>query len=409
MKLELTDRYLRNLKAPESGRIEVSDTKRPGLRFRLSKDKAVWMYEKRIKGGPKRKHTFGTWPEPVSLKDARDQALILEAEAAKGIDSVAETARRKLAEEAAKKTSVSVGDAIDAYDTLHLAGLRTRDERRRQLLQSLASHVGQSMSELTRAHLQAIVDAKAGEGRKAYANRIRAALMAFTRWAWERDYIHENIGAGIPRATKETARERVLDVTEVQAIWQATEEMGDLWRPFLRMLLLTCQRRGEILNLRWSELDLERGRIEVPGSRTKNGKPHITHLSAPALEALACLHEKRSESDWVFTTTGTTPVSGIGKAKARLDRLLGDAVGPWRLHDIRTAFATTMAEAGVPENVADRVLNHSATGSAPSAVARVYNRAEQLPQRAAALEKWAALVTGTQAEIVPVAFRGGAY
>jgi hypothetical protein len=63
MRADLNDRYLRSLKPPNAGRIEVSDTKRKGLRFRLSsKGKAVWMYEKRVKGGPKRKHTLGTWP-----------------------------------------------------------------------------------------------------------------------------------------------------------------------------------------------------------------------------------------------------------------------------------------------------------------------------------------------------------
>ncbi len=89
MQHDLTDRYLKALKAPTSGRIEVSDTKRAGLRFRLSASgNAVWMYEKRVKGGPKRKHTLGAWPEPVSLSQARAMALEIEAEAAKGIDRV---------------------------------------------------------------------------------------------------------------------------------------------------------------------------------------------------------------------------------------------------------------------------------------------------------------------------------
>ncbi|MEP3638909.1 MAG: Arm DNA-binding domain-containing protein, partial [Paracoccaceae bacterium] len=103
MKKELSDRFLKSLKAPESGRLEVSDTKRPGLRFRLSASgKATWMFEKRVKGGQKRKHTFGSWPFPVGLSEARAMALEIEAEAAKGIDRVLIAKEAKLAEEVAR-------------------------------------------------------------------------------------------------------------------------------------------------------------------------------------------------------------------------------------------------------------------------------------------------------------------
>ena len=104
----------------------------------------------------------------------------------------------------------------------------------------------------------------------------------------------------------------------------------------------------------------------------------------PAHDELAALPRKY---DLVFTTTGQTPVSGFSRAKKRLDRLLVEDFPAWRLHDLRTAFATEMAEGGESEVVVDRILNHVASVSAASAVARVYNRAEQLPQRARALER----------------------
>ena len=263
-----------------------------------------------------------------------------------------------------------------------------------------------SITELTRKDIQSAVDAKASTGSKVYANRFRAALVAFTRWAWLRGYILIDVGAGIPRAIKEVVRDRVLSVSEVQKIWTATFSMGQLWGPFIRLLILTCQRRGEVLSWLWSDIDLERARVVVPGSRTKNGKAQTTHLSAPALAELRNMANGGAENDLVFTTTGRTPISGFSRAKAKLDGLLGDVIQQWRLHDIRTAFATAMVDAGVPESVADRVLNHSASGSAPSAVARVYNQAEQLPQRAAALDRWAAIVTGETASIVSLTFGG---
>lgn len=403
---DLSDRFLKSLKPPNDGRLEVSDTRRPGLRFRLSSSgKATWMFEKRVKGGPKRKHTFGTWPEPISLSMARAMALEIEAEAVRGIDRVAIARASKLKEEVAKSAALSVRDVLETYNALHLVSLRRGAERKRQLEQALGSVLASPVGALTKLDLQKPIDEKMKAGHKVFANRIRAALMAFTRWAWERGHLDADVGASLPKAAKEVERERVPSIEEVRAIWNASLEMGGIWGPFLRLLILTAQRRGEVLSLEWSEVDLDRAQIVKPGSKTKNGKEHVTHLSAPAVEELQNMRQMLVEKNiavegLVFTTTGKTPISGVSKAKKRLDDLLNDKMEPWRLHDLRTSFSTAMAETGVPESVADRVLNHSAVGSAPSAVARVYNKAEMLPQRAAALDRWAEMVTPESSGVV---------
>ena len=408
MKRDLNDRFLKTLKPPSEdvGRIEVSDTGRPGLRFRLSSSgRASWVFEKRVKGGAKRKHTFGAWPEPITLAMARSMALEIEAEAVRGIDRVAIAKADKLAEEAAKSSQLTVRKVLATYDKLHLSNLRRGSERLRQLEQALVAKLDDPIGSLLKGDLQTPIDEILTAGRRVYANRIRAALMAFTRWAWERGHIEIDIGASLPRAAKEAERERVPSINEVRQIWTATFEMGPIWGPFLRLLILTAQRRGEVLGLEWSEIEFERKRIVKPGAKNKNGKEHVTHLSEPALAELERLRSElgaagKPVSGYIFTTTGRTPISGVSKAKARLDRLLGDDVAPWRLHDLRTSFSTAMAEAGVPESVADRVLNHSAVGSAPSAVARVYNKAEMLPQRAAALDRWADAVVQQAGKLV---------
>ena len=398
MQRELNDRLLKSLKAPNTGRLELSDTKRKGLRLRLSNTgSAVFMYEKRIKGGPKRKHTLGNWPS-YTLSQARADALILEAEAAQGIDRIALAETKKISdqnkqesEKTAAANLLSVQAVIDLYDKLHLSSLRTGRERRRQLEQSLVAHLHSPIKDLTRQQIQAAIDLKAHEGKRVYANRIRAALLAFANWAYGRSYLSESIGLGVPKAIKETARDRVLSLAEIHSIWQATFAMGDLWGPILRLSILTGQRRGEIIKLKWDEINLNKRQIIKGGSKTKNKKAHITHLSEPSLQTLLSI--RKTENNLIFTTTGTTPDSGVSKMKKRLDVILGGDFKPWRLSDFRTAMATALAETGVAETIVDRILNHSATGSAPSAVARVYNQAENLTQRAAALETWAQMVT----------------
>ena len=398
MQRELNDRLLKSLKAPDTGRLELSDTKRKGLRLRLSNTgSAVFMYEKRIKGGPKRKHTLGNWPS-YTLSQARADALILEVEAAQGIDRIKNSEEKKISDQNKQKSEasaaanlLSVQAVIDIYDKLHLSSLRTGRERRRQLEQSLVAHLHSPIQDLTRQQIQTAIDKKAHEGKRVSANRIRAALLAFTNWAYGRSYLTESIGLGVPKAIKETARDRVLSLKEIHSIWRASFTMGNLWGPILRLLILTGQRRSEIVKLKWDEINLNKMQIIKVGSKTKNKKAHTTHLSAPALQTLLSI--KKTENDLVFTTTGTTPVSGISKMKKQLDVILGDEFKPWRLSDFRTAMATALAENGEAETIVDRILNHSASGSAPSAVARVYNQAENLTQRAAALETWGQMVT----------------
>ena len=71
-------------------------------------------------------------------------------------------------------------------------------------------------------------------------------------------------------------------------------------------------------------------------------------------------------------------------------------------------LASALCDAGEPEGVVDRCLNHAATGSAPSAVARVYNRSEMLPQRARVLDRWAAMVLAEEPTGNVVDMRRGA-
>jgi len=183
MKQELSEGVLKSLlkNKPDTGRIEVSDTKRPGLRFRLSSSgQAVWMYEKRVKGGPKRKHTLGKHSKEFGLAEARAQALLLEVEAAQGVDRVAISRAKKLEEEATKARALSVRQVLNLYDQLHLSNLRTGEERRKQIEQSLLEKLDLPIAKLRRADLQLAIDQKASADHKTAANRVRAALKAFT-------------------------------------------------------------------------------------------------------------------------------------------------------------------------------------------------------------------------------------
>ena len=63
--------------------------------------------------------------------------------------------------------------------------------------------------------------------------------------------------------------------------------------------MLTGQRRTEIGDLRWIEVDFAARHIELPGQRTKNHRRHVVPLSDAALEILGRC-ERREERDFIF-------------------------------------------------------------------------------------------------------------
>src|SRR5262245_56096192 len=135
----------------------------------------------------------------------------------------------------------------------------------------------------------------------------------------------------------------------------------------VELLALTGQRREEVAQLTWDEIDFASQTWTLPASRTKNGKPHIVHLSKAAISVLMRM---RKLGRFVFSLSGTKPFQNFSVAKRNLDKL--SHVTSWRLHDLRRTCVSGMARLGVAPHVADKVLNHQ-TGTI-SGVAAVYQR-----------------------------------
>jgi integrase len=176
---------------------------------------------------------------------------------------------------------------------------------------------------------------------------------------------------------KEEARHRVLNDTELRQVWKALPDT-DYGRA-VKLLILTGQRREEIGQLRWSELDLARGIISLPGGRTKNGKPHELPLSAPAR---AILESQPRFGEWVFGRRG---LLDWAQQKKVLDARL-QISEHWVLHDLRRTAATRMVDLGILPHAVEAVLNHYGHRSG---VAGVYNRSLYAAEKAQALARWA--------------------
>jgi integrase len=237
------------------------------------------------------------------------------------------------------------------------------------------------------------------------AARARQSLSAFFSWTIREGMVESNpvIGTNDP-ASHINARDRVLTEAELRAIWSACGEND--FGHIIKLLMLTGCRRDEIGGLQWSELDLERGLLSIPGGRTKNH--HALNLTLPA-KAVAIFRSigRRDGRDYVFGERGGAYSAWSYSSltlNARIAAQQGAPLAAWRIHDIRRTAATFMAEIGVAPHIIESILNHR--GGHKGGTAGIYNRAEYTTEIKRALAVWAdhllAIVEGKDPTILPL-------
>jgi integrase len=248
---------------------------------------------------------------------------------------------------------------------------------------------GRPLAEIKRADVHRVLDGIVSSGAPVGANRALARFRKMCSWAVSRELIEHNPCDGVDAPTVEKSRDRVLDSGELSLVWKASGVTGFPFGPIVRVLILTGQRRSEVSEMEWSEIDLDRALWTLPASRTKNGRPHTLPLSQQVLEilnALPCF----SGSGFVFSSGEKSP-SGYSNAKERLDKAVaalngGESIPPWGFHDIRRSVASGMAAEGVNLPVIERCLNH-VSGSFAGIVG-VYQRHNFADEMRAAMDLW---------------------
>jgi integrase len=267
------------------------------------------------------------------------------------------------------------------------------------------------VTEITADDIHDLVDEIRRRGVPGWARRnggdsvawvAHARIAKFFSWLMERRIIAANPCAAVRRPDASTPRDRVLTDDEIKWLWRACGQLGEPFGPLFKVLLLTGQRRSEVAEMTWTELTDDTW--SLPASRTKNGRPHVVPLSRQARDLIASVH-RVAGAGYVFTTNGSTPVSGWSKTKLRLDAKMLEvaraedakaSIAPWTIHDLRRTCAAGLQRLGVPLPVTERVLNH-VSGSFGGIVG-VYQRHEYAEERRDALGKWAQYVEKIAAE-----------
>ena len=183
--------------------------------------------------------------------------------------------------------------------------------------------------------------------------------------------------AALKRPHKAATRDRVLDEQELQVVLEYCRATNDRFTQIVELLIYTGQRKGEVANLEWQDIDVDS--LILPASRTKNKREHTVPLGR---HAHALLERIEGGSIYVFgTPADDKPFNGFGKSTKRM--LTDTDLAHFTLHDLRRTFATIHAKIGTPIHVTEKLLNH--VSGTISGVAAVYNRHSYLEEMRAAM------------------------
>lgn len=340
------------------------------------------------------RYTIGSYPDWSALRAIRE---------ARNLRQRIDRGENPLEDRKRLPTTNTVSGLLDEFVERYVekeAKLRTAYAIKRAFDQLVKPPIGKiGIYELRRSDVAQMLDEVADERGLVMADKTLAWLRkAFNWYAGKDDKFNSPIVKGMARTKpRERARTRVLSDDELRIIWPLLAEAGT-FGAMLKMLLLTAQRRDEVANMIWKEIDKD-GIWTIPAERYKTKRPNHVRLSLAALKIVE--GQPRAEGcDYVFPSRTQTPFSGFAKSKAALDKAVQKAIQArakpgaetellpnWTIHDLRRTAKTLMARAGVRPDISERVLGHVIAG-----VEGTYDRHSYADEKRDALEKLAAIV-----------------
>lgn len=403
--MRFTDRAIKALKAGAKRR-DIRESGRPGFAIRVfPSGTKSWIYIYK-RDGRTRRLTLGQYPA-MTLTKAHEEYAKARSIVKDGGDPAADAVASKLEE---KRAATVAAFAVEYMERWAKPRKRTWKEDQRILDKDILPAWGRrKMRDITRRDINLILDAIMDRGAPESANRTHALIHKMFNFAVSRDVVPFNPCAGIGKPARRRQRDRVLTDAEVRTHWNGIMEssMSLGSRVALLLQLTTAQRKGEIISMRWDEIDGDWWTI--PAARAKNGLAHKVPLTPQALALLERM--KGADSEYVFPSpkkTGhVTPESVDHALRRYLERLekpihKGDA-GWFTPHDLRRTAATRMTEMGISRLVVSKILNHAETG-----VTAIYDRNSYDREKRQALEAWGrrldAILTGEDesSKVVPL-------
>lgn len=411
---EVTERELRALSAADDGRtIYDGRALRGEIRARAKGLSVVFSYRYRYDSKIREYHC-GTWPQDKlsAIRECRDAARL---QVKRGVDPAL---ARQMEKSTREKSAASERVAFERFltrptirtlfDEWEARDLRNRKDSGREVRRGFEKDVfprigDTAIEDVRRRDVMDVLDQVLIRGCNRLAKRLLTEMRQMFRYGIERELLLADPSAAIAkkRIGGETVeRDRVLSNDEIRSLAERLPGSGlsEGAQHAFWLVLSTCCRVGELSRARWTDIDWSARTWTIPKDHAKNGRPHVIHLSAFALEHFKALRLTATSAGWVYPNRdGSSHIAVNAIQKQFKDRQRGTVIrgrskqtgalylpsGDWRSHDLRRTGATLMGENNIDSDVIERILNHVEV----KATKRIYQRQVRLADRARALDQ----------------------
>jgi integrase len=350
---------------------------------------------------------FGSYPD-VSLVKARELHAAGRRTLAAGVDPMA----RRKAERTADAARVA-----NSFETIANRWIehwkedkspRHVDYTRRRLDSNIFPRLGNlPVTDILAPDVVAMARAIEGRGARDLAKRALETTGQIFRYAIAHGHALRNPAAEIkPRdVLKPTQKENYarVDAKDLPGLLQQIEvyQGTHVTRLAMKLMALTFVRTGELIGARWSELDFEDKRWNIPAERMKMRAPHIVPLSDQAIDVLQMLHTLTGSGALLFPgdRNPKKPMSNNTILMA-LERM--GYKGRMTGHGFRGIASTILHEQGYDHQHIELQLAHAPR----NAVSAAYNHAQYLKPRAVMMQRWADYLTELQKKVRVIPVRG---
>ena len=168
--------------------------------------------------------------------------------------------------------------------------------------------------------------------------------------------VAENPLRDIKRLREKNYKVRFLTKEEEVKLFKYIDEHAPNIKPLIITALQTGMRKGEIFNLKWSNIDFEYDFIEL--LETKSGKSRKIPISETLKNVLLNILKTHPKSEYVFINPETgNPYVDIKHSFHTV--LIKAGIKNFRFHDLRHTVATRLVESGIDLIVVKEILGHS--------------------------------------------------
>jgi integrase len=422
---KLTAAFCNSVKPTGGKQMAYPDSDVRGLELRVSGDgRKTWTFRYRMRDGRQSRMSLGVYSPEFDLANARKEAR----KARVTVDGGGDPAGvQRAAKEAARNEPIQTfADLAAAYFSATERGAY-RPKRPSSLTNEHAVYrvhikpalAGLRLETVTKRTVKNALAAMLDKGVTSQAVRAQAVIRQMFAFAVFEERLDANPIRDLPPVAPARARARIYSDDELRAIWRGVSEPGLLtmpepwatrWRTkgkvavgpamriALKLAMLLLQRRGEILGMMESELDLKHGVWNIPAGRMKTKRPHAVPLSPAAIalveEAIALNRGTKTSLVFPGRTDLSRPMSGPSMNHALACVTLALGIEDATIHDLRRTGSTLMTSErlGISPFIRSKILGHLDTGGGAAVSTIHYDANAYLAEKRRALEAWQALL-----------------